>query len=114
MTADELKAIRERCEKATPGRWRQASRQVDEIDRAYVIVDAPDGKVNIVAIATLPPHGADAEFISAAKQDVPALLAYVSELRSAAADALQYIERNETVHGRAFGAGNSLRKVLGE
>lgn len=41
------------------------------------------------------------------------LRARLTELESAGASALQWIERDETTHGRTFGAGNQLRKALG-
>ncbi len=54
------------------------------------------------------------EVLRSLARKVPALLDEVEALREAGAQALQYIERDETAHGRQFGAGNALRKALGE
>ena len=73
MTDEELDAIRKRCEAATPGPW------------YWWMSERPpfalgnDQDVNIgVEVAKIP----DAEFVAAARADIPALLAEVDRLRA--------------------------------
>lgn len=64
MTTDELKAIRERCEKATNGPW---SWVADGPSARTVI----DGHCEVIARRV---YNEDAEFIAAAYTDIPLLL----------------------------------------
>ena len=79
MTDEELQAIRERAEKATPGPW-----EANEVG-LYVIAPLARGKESI---ARMPyPYGdtsdnqSNAAFIAHARTDIPALLAEVERLR---------------------------------
>jgi hypothetical protein len=82
MTNEELQAIKERCEKATPGPWSisildgvsysmtdDAGRSFTQHWKAYYM--SPDN-YKLVAL--------DAEFIAHAREDVPALLAEIERL----------------------------------
>jgi hypothetical protein len=76
LTVEELKAIRERADKATPGPWRWDTefceiRAVDDYDRAIVETDS----------GCYGPCAEDAMFIAAVRADVPALLDHIAELQ---------------------------------
>src|SRR5260221_188990 len=93
MTGEELAAIRERAEAATPGPWQcfngyVRARGTDE--------DSPSDEMCMVRIGPASNEGgiraqwgndlqasrADAEFIARAREDIPALLAEVERLRA--------------------------------
>lgn len=76
MTKDELTAIRERADKATPGPW-FAWRTIENgptVQRAagFVFIVSARGTMD------------DAEFSAAARTDIPALLAEVERLKALA------------------------------
>jgi hypothetical protein len=72
MTDEELKVIRERCEKATPGPWRADGRYIETIE----------GAEEEMAIYDEGGHDElDAEFIAHAREDVPRLLEEIERLR---------------------------------
>ena len=85
MTDAELQAIRQRCERATPGSWYHGQNvkhehnvygpQQEDITPAFA--DQNYGR---------PMVPEDATFIAHARTDVPALLAEVERLRAALAD----------------------------
>ena len=93
MTRDELKRIEERAEKATKGSW-----CYEECGETFVVGTAFDendqpvrGRANeidipgthIAELELLEAPGnqeADARFIAHAREDIPALLAYIREL----------------------------------
>lgn len=89
MTGEELRAIRERCDAATPGPWEFAA--WNTLPNGYLYGPAP-----IHAHEPIPPglykctppvslRGEDALFVAHARQDVPALLAEVERLKHAVA-----------------------------
>jgi hypothetical protein len=75
MTEKELQAIRARAEKATTGKTPEW--YVDDEYENIVVREAWDCKL----IAQGIPSKADADFIAAARQDVPELLAEVERLK---------------------------------
>lgn len=84
MTEQQLEAIRARCEAATPGEWRYAV-----IHGHHLIVAPPDGPASISELgyfslfeATGISNAADLGFVAHAREDVPALLAYIEELEA--------------------------------
>ena len=86
MTTAELDAIRVRAAKATPGPWEPVS--------GMIFLQKGDGPVvcsTDCEILVLGPRGAEAkafedqEFIAAAREDIPALLAEVDRLNKVVA-----------------------------
>ena len=79
MTPEELKAIEERCNKATPGPW-----TVDEHWDTYIW--GPNKEmiaqkiVDIRGVGERLPIKENMEFVAHSREDVPALLAYIEEL----------------------------------
>ncbi len=69
LTDEQLRAIRERAERATPGEWRL------DYGEMSVYTDDADVANDVITSANL-------EFIAASRQDVPALLATVAELQA--------------------------------
>lgn len=92
MTGLDLDAIRARAQAATPGPWWPWDRGVgwqiaigdglDEWDRPKRLL--PEGQRTDIALRE------DAEFIAAARQDIPALLAEVERLRAEVTETTQY------------------------
>lgn len=76
MTDTELAAIRERCEAATEGPWEKITERWLGVWQDIRVV-AFDGKYTICGDTAI----ADAEFIAAARTDVPALLDEVERMR---------------------------------
>ena len=72
MTAEELAAIKKRCDKATPGPWK-----FDAHSKCYIWED--DG-ICVAVVWHYRSPKENAEFIANARQDVPALLAQVERL----------------------------------
>lgn len=82
LTDEQLAAIRERADAATPGPWATAL-EVDH-DGQYWVVTPPDGSV-LFSVCKVGHKGElkteeDAEFIAHARQDIPALLAHIDAL----------------------------------
>lgn len=79
MTADELKAIRERLAKASPGPW-----WVDVETTPATEVASADGTIARVyrGEVTAPGPRPDADFIAHAPSDVSALLSEISRLQT--------------------------------
>lgn len=73
MNRDEIAAIRERADKATPGPWVAA-----DDDETTLAIDAPN--VGLFAWLDAEKHYEDAEFIAHARSDVPALLDEIDRL----------------------------------
>ena len=78
-TGEQLAAIRERCAAAMPGPW-----QAVDWDGWVVRQDAGDGHMVACASAVYPEcciglDQADAQFIAAARADVPALLRWLEQ-----------------------------------
>jgi hypothetical protein len=86
MTKEELQAIKDRCEKATPGSWVSIADirpgvtvdnpQNTDIKRGYV------GYGHLLTINKYVGNMNDAEFIANARQDIPALLEEIERLLS--------------------------------
>jgi hypothetical protein len=80
MTDEELQALRTRMEAAQAGPW-----TVTQVQR-YIDANVPDGfgyEAAVEPIINEPYlHLADAEFIAAARMDIPALLAEVDRLKT--------------------------------
>jgi len=76
MTSDELKEIRERVEKATPGPW-----WVWADDRGYMSVCRTEGKPLQVPMGcqSVEVRRADAELMAQSRQDIPKLLSHIQE-----------------------------------
>jgi hypothetical protein len=75
LTNEELAAIRERAEKATPGDW--AYYENDNV----VVTLHPDYQY-AMEIAEEIGTGFDAEFIAASRSDIPKLLAHIEALEA--------------------------------
>jgi hypothetical protein len=69
MNNEQLNAIRQRAEKATPGPWRVSGGEIV----SKTILDRKYGQPEVVA-EVIYEQEADATFIAHARQDVPALL----------------------------------------
>jgi hypothetical protein len=100
MTPDQLAAIRERTEKATPGPW-----WVEGTSSLEVVTLAEDLTPGASFGPTHPsvthdPTVDDAAFIAAARTDIPRLLDEVERLRTARSDALPLYEA-ESAEDRA-------------
>jgi hypothetical protein len=84
----ELDAIEARCQAASPGPWRAFVEGRDhwggdDFIRVSDLGEEPDMYVSRAAEAGLRPASpADLDFIAAARQDIPKLLAEVRRLRS--------------------------------
>jgi hypothetical protein len=93
LTPEQVRAIRERAEKATPGPWTadKPPRDNDGWSLAVIIAAVARGQ----GIYAIPPGGsypaADQNFIAAARTDVPALCATVEALRGLLGEARSYI-----------------------
>lgn len=87
MTDTELAAIRERCESATEGPWEKITERWLGIWQDIRVV-AFDGKYIICGDTLI----ADAEFIAAARSDVPALLDEVDRLRGLLGEAYEELD----------------------
>lgn len=83
MTEQDLRAIRDRCEAATPGPWRHSREDMisfnayDGREESFVYMPEPNERI---CIRSDPPVE-DAEFIAHAREDIPALLAEIERMR---------------------------------
>ena len=82
MTDQELRGIRERADRATPGPWRLGYGCRTEVFQADE-KRHEDGRTHVTycGLDTNARHAADAVFIAAARTDVPSLVAEVERLR---------------------------------
>lgn len=84
LTKEELNAIRERCEKATPGKWFWNSYEsvYSKLPHGISIRGREICEVNTTKICDLPKHVGrdDAIFIEHVHSDIPSLLAHIEEL----------------------------------
>lgn len=87
MPQERLDAIQERADNATTGPWVRWEGW-DDADNSV----SSDGREDAPTIADLITEKADAEFISRAREDVPALLAEVERLRDELAKAREVTE----------------------
>jgi hypothetical protein len=90
MTNEELKAIRERTEAATPGPWYWEKLDADgwnDTEMPYLASASDEGVMHFGDCEQYypsegsPPNDEDAEFIAHAREDVPKLLAEIERLR---------------------------------
>jgi hypothetical protein len=103
----DLAAIRARLAEASPGPWRAHDTWLDSGGHTATVLRGPEGEPCIDGVAWLPTRRsdvywddqrnvwADAQFIAAARQDVPALLAEVERLRN-----IEDAIRGESRHSR--------------
>lgn len=82
MSRPDVEAIEGRAEAATDGPWASVDEWVSGIgaDRTFTMIEAPSRYVSRDVS-----NGWDADFIAHAREDVPALIAYVRELEAALA-----------------------------
>ena len=86
MDEQQLAVIEARATSATPGPW-ASERGYEQADPgAYVCSRAPDVAANIIVCDDTAPRVADADFIAAARSDVPMLAALVRDLATASAE----------------------------
>lgn len=86
LTTEQLEAIRKRAEAATSGPWRYNAQY------GYLAPVTPQRQ--IATIANEITRGYDAEFITEAREDIPALLAEVERLRGVINKAIGNLEWN--------------------
>lgn len=81
----DLEAIKERYEKATEGPWKRRGDWIDGGDYDEVLAPRPVSCMTYCygGSSQIEMEDADAEFIAAARSDVPALVAEVERLREA-------------------------------
>ena len=77
MTRPNIKAIRARCDAATPGPWR--------LEGLEIHGNAKPGRCGLLIYDEGGHDKKDARFIDHARADIPALLAYIEELEAAQA-----------------------------
>lgn len=87
MNAEQLNAIKERAEKATPGPW--VARGLNVLDYARVEVDINDYESKIVVKST---NNSDIKFIAHAREDIPQLVAEVERMQSLLSGAYETLE----------------------
>ena len=105
LTSEELKEIRERAEKATPGPWRWADDKLhapQEVLMEALLCNWEDAYVDV--------GKADAAFIATARSDIPALLDTVEDLR----ELLQWAKNTILVYvpGTTPPVVNKIEEVL--
>ncbi len=81
MTEDELRAIKARCEAASPGPWKSYVEGRDQTSGSDFIMTG-EGATRGNDIELTGATRADQDFIAHARQDVPQLLAEIERLRS--------------------------------
>jgi hypothetical protein len=99
MTDDRLKEIKERLEKATPGKWRA--------DRNTVDFGPPTGSPFAVLHSDADPSNTtnDADFIAHSREDIPYLLAEIERLKQLIGKSASMGRGILTILGQAEGAG---------
>jgi hypothetical protein len=84
LPSEELDAIAERCSTATPGPWRAFVEGRDHVSGDSFIMTG-EGKSRgpdmYVTLDGVPASPADLDFIAAAREDIPRLIAEVRRLR---------------------------------
>lgn len=83
MTEQELQAIKERVEKATPGPWGFDKGKKEHMDRRPAVIEVFVEEENEWFISGDISDLKDAEFIAHAREDIPALIAEVERLQKA-------------------------------
>ena len=79
MSTEDIAALKELCEKATPGPWEV----VKDADKGFDVWQVEGTYVAVGTIGGAVEDEPDAEFIAAARSAVPALKAEVERLRGA-------------------------------
>jgi hypothetical protein len=79
LTDDELRAIKARCEAATPGPWRSYIEGRDHTSGSSFIMTGGTPRGEDIELSGATP--ADQDFITHAREDVPLLLAEIENLR---------------------------------
>ena len=84
LTDADLRAIRERADKATPGPWVRNAAVMANGGLLVYISQAGHHQENVAWVSTVNSDrpGEDAAFIAHARDDIPALLTEVSRLRA--------------------------------
>ncbi len=104
MTNEELKAIRSRAGKATPGPWAWDRRRR---------LRSPRGRTVAALDAAVPTRGPDRTFIAAARLDVPNLLGQVEELAALLGDLQEDTQQLTTALGQLTAVIEHMRDCLG-
>lgn len=92
LNTEELTAIRERCEKATPGPWRWLKAETEDYSDKIVDgvgLEVLGATVDICDTPFVSMENDDAELMAHSRADIPALLDTVGELRGLLADIKQ-------------------------
>lgn len=115
MTDEEIAKLRELCEKATPGPWRQDVSCPDDVviwgpntDQWIANVGEPISPVGFIASA----HAHDAEFIAASRTAIPKLLDMVEHLQHSLADACKTSNHWSDSYSRVFGELEAARDEI--
>lgn len=95
MTEDELKAIEERANAATPGPWIDKLMHITGMATPRVVILAGDGAPVAMVTYEDPDPAGDAKFLSAAREDVPKLIAEIRRLSEYKAWATKRINEKE-------------------
>lgn len=118
MRVIDIKAIRERAEKATPGPWKQTGAFGQLFERATD--DDKDLSTILGEVWHAPfkklteQQQIDIEFIINARQDIPALLAYIEQLEAAARIVVKEDCEGERCIGYGDGCKNCNTRKLAE
>ena len=104
MTEEQLNAIRERCEKATPGPWVKVPASPGTrlaVFNRYGIEqpEDADGNSESICYATGWMIEDNAEFIAHARTDIPALVAEVERLRSLVETLVDTLHAPDSTYG---------------
>jgi len=89
MSEADLDAIRNRAELATPGPWTSFVEGRDHTSGdSFIMIGAPDQREDDLYLSrgSRPASPDDQDFVAAARQDIPRLLAEIRRLRSATKD----------------------------
>ncbi|UWG96800.1 hypothetical protein LPY66_18265 [Dehalobacter sp. DCM] len=80
MNKEELDAIRDRCEKATPGPWKWIING-NTVQSHAITTDTGECGIQEKICASISPKTRNAEFIAHARTDIPLLLAGIDKLQ---------------------------------
>ncbi|MCR8982286.1 ead/Ea22-like family protein [Brevibacillus laterosporus] len=106
MTREEIGAIRERAEKATPGPWRREfSYGITIASDKYIVLDDEVGVIRYP----------DAEFIAHAREDIPKLLTEIERLQTNWQRLEEYVDdwRGEAFEAHDASEGGGARYFYG-
>lgn len=119
MKQEQLQAIRERCEKATPGPWfvaeegfgKKSCPTVYAAGKELRYIAFCDDKFNFEQMTD---NLANAKFIAHAREDVPALLAEVERLQEALDKAEQRIKHLEKIKKHYYAILDEGAEIAGD